>query len=162
MCLDFIIFLIQISHFWSSILIRWDLTKVWPAPPAQGWRGGQTVVRSSSTCGPAWWEFFRYYQHVNHNMTMIMANYLSMCRMRTMSSCSAPNASNFNIATLPSVGQSGQLSTCKISCVNIFVHFGLQWVKIPFFWNCTLKKRYLAQEGIEALRENPCSIPLNR
>ena len=61
-----------------------------------------------------------YKQPLIFNMTIIMVDYLSMCRMRTMSSCSAPNASNFSIATRPSVGQSGQLSTCKISNVNVF------------------------------------------
>ena len=127
----------DITYFIIFILICWDFTRAWPAPPAQGSKGGRTVVRSSSTCGPAWWEFFRYYQHVNHNMTMIMANYLSMCRMRTMSSCSAPKASNFSIATRPSVGQSGQLSTCKISNTNVF---WIAKVQDTLFSNCTLKK----------------------
>ena len=68
---------------------------------------------------------------------MMISDYLSMWRMRTMSSCSAPNASNFSIATRPSVGQSGQLSTCKISNTNVF---WIAKVQDTLFLNCTLKK----------------------
>ena len=54
------------------------------------------------------------HQHGYMEIMVIMIgliDYLSICSMRTMSSCSAPKASSFSIATLPSLGQSGQWST---------------------------------------------------
>ena len=66
-----------------------------------------------------------------------MIEHLSMCKMRTMSSCSAPKASSFSIATRPSFGQSGLWSTWQ----KIKTHTVLKvWIFCgQFFFNKSLQ-----------------------
>ena len=67
-------------------------------------------------------------------VVVVVIEYLSMCRMRTMSSCSAPKASSFSMATRPSRGQSGQWRTCSKTDFRTFCFFWVGFADLLEQW----------------------------